>query len=232
MNRSELSVIIPVFNGAVFLAPLLQHVRAASVSSEIIAVDDGSTDETQMIAEKFEDDIIYLRQRNQGAAAARNNGLRHVTAPFVAFLDVDDEWAPRHPSAALEIMRTSQWEIIIGKTQCLTRASADAQFVEYAESFHTLNVGSAIFRREVFDRAGDFNESLRVGEDVDWFLRAREKGVRMAFIEQTTLHYRLHDRNLIAPNGSATGGLLNALRLSIHRRREFESALADIPRIG
>jgi glycosyltransferase involved in cell wall biosynthesis len=225
--NSELSVVIPTYNGAAFLKTLLPQVRAAVKSCEVIVVDDGSTDETAMIARRF-DDIIFVQQSRQGPATARNHGLRHASRPIVAFLDVDDEWAPGHP--ALSLM--SEWEVVIGKTQCLTRANGDTAFANYAEAFHTFNVGSALFRREVFERVGEFNETLKFGEDVDWFMRAREKGVHMALLERTTLHYRLHEGNLIAQTGSATGGLLNALRLSIARRREFGAMLADIPRIA
>ena len=191
-------------------------------------MDDGSTDDTSAIAQRFER-ITYLHQTNRGPAAARNRGLRQASTPLVSFLDADDEWAPGHPETALAFMR--EWEIVIGRTQCLTRANATEEFIDHAAPFHTLNVGSALFRREIFDRVGEFNEALSFGEDLDWFLRAREKGMRMALIEPTTLRYRLHDRNLIGQSGAATGGMLNALHLSISRRREDRELLAEIPSI-
>ena len=227
--NAELSVVIPSFNGAPFLVPLLEQVRAAAPSCEIILVDDGSTDETEMIARDFENDVRYLRQSNRGPAAARNHGLRHSSASFASFLDVDDQWAPAHPGAALEVLKSGGWDVILGKTQCLTRASASSGFVEHEAPFHTFNLGSAIIRRDVFARVGLFNEALSFGEDLDWFLRAREQGVRMALFDRPTLLYRLHEANLIGQAGSARGGMLNALRLSIARRRENESALTALP---
>ncbi|MDQ6624162.1 MAG: glycosyltransferase family 2 protein [Verrucomicrobiota bacterium] len=219
--NADLTVVVPVFNGAKFLAPLLQQLRAG----EVIVVDDGSTDETPAIAREFE--VTYLHQAQRGPAAARNAGLRRASTEFVAFLDVDDEWNPPHPADALALLQRSSWDVIVGQTRCLTNNSATL-----TEPFHTFNLGSALFRRDVFARVGDFDEALAFGEDLDWFLRARERGVRMALIEATTLHYRLHEQNLIGRAGAAKNGMLHALHLSIARRRESHAALADLPRIA
>jgi glycosyltransferase involved in cell wall biosynthesis len=227
----EISVVIPTFNGARFLGSLLPQVTAANDKYEVIVVDDGSTDETPAVIEDFRARVTYLRRSNQGPAAARNHGLRHARAGIVAFLDVDDEWVAPHPGSTLAIMSEQNREVVIGKTQCLTRTTEAETFVEYSEPFHTFNLGSALIRRDLFERVGGFDESLAFGEDVDWFLRAREAGARMALLDETTLHYRLHERNLIKQTGAAPGGLLNALHLSIDRRRRGASALADLPRI-
>lgn len=218
---ADLTVVIPTHNGAKFLRPLLRKLRAF----EVIVVDDGSTDKTPTIVKEFE--IPGLRQTQRGPAAARNAGLRRATTAFIALLDVDDEWNPPHPVPALALLRASDWQIILGKTQCLT---SDEELV--AEPFHTFNLGSALFRRDVFERVGPFDEALTFGEDLDWFLRAREAGVRIALLDQTTLLYRLHDRNLIGRAGAAKGGMMDALHLSIARRRESHSTLAALPRIA
>lgn len=223
MTTPELSVVVPTFNAARFLAPLLE--RLITRSFEIIVVDDGSTDDTPTLVQTFPN-VVWLQQSNRGPAAARNLGLAHATAPFVSFLDVDDEWAPGHPEQTLAMLRATDWQLIIGKTQCLTSSSAPL-----AEPFHTFNLGSALFRREVFALVGPFDERLRFGEDLDWFLRAREKRVPIALFAETTLHYRLHEENLIRQPGAAKGGMLHALHLSITRRRRSHASLTEIPSI-
>lgn len=221
MKAPEVSVIIPTFNAGEFLAPLLE--RLVVTPFQVIVVDDGSTDQSSSLSRKFTE-VVWLEQSNRGPSAARNRGLKHASAPFVSFLDADDEWAPTHPEKAIALLRSSECEVIIGKTQCLTSSSTF-----FAGPFHTFHLGSALFRREVFATVGPFDEQLRFGEDLDWFLRARERSVRMALFAGTTLHYHLHDKNLIARPRAAKGGMLRALHLSIARRRANPALLTDLP---
>src|SRR4051812_46353139 len=103
MSRSsaaELSVVIPTFNRAHFVAPLLRNLTLRSKAYEIIVVDDGSTDETPAVANEFGEAVVYFAQSNRGPAAARNAGFRYASAPILAFLDVDDEWDSSHPEMA------------------------------------------------------------------------------------------------------------------------------------
>lgn len=226
MSHSSLSVIIPCFNGANFLASLLPKLRSALPPAEIIVVDDGSTDASADVAKTSADAITYIKQSRRGPSAARNLGLQKSSSPMVAFLDVDDEWTARHPINAMKKMQQENWEIVLGRTQCFVKG-ADNISRAYAEPFHTFHLGSAVMRREVFDRIGSFDESLAYGEDLDWFLRAREAGAGMALLDETVLHYRLHETNLIGHAGAATRGMMHALHLSIARRKN--TVLADLP---
>src|SRR5581483_888972 len=85
------SVIIPVYNGAATLARAIESVLGQSrPPSEVIVVDDGSTDETARIAAAYDRFIKYVRQPNAGVGAARNAGARIASAEWLAFLDADD----------------------------------------------------------------------------------------------------------------------------------------------
>ncbi len=89
------SVVIPAFNGERFIGPTIESALAQTYSSvEIIVVDDGSTDATQEAVRRFGDRVRYLRQSNQGGAAARNQGISAARGDWVAFLDQDDLWLP------------------------------------------------------------------------------------------------------------------------------------------
>ena len=90
------SVVIPAFNGERFIGPTIESALAQTYSSvEIIVVDDGSTDATQEAVRRFGDRVRYLRQSNQGGAAARNQGISAARGDWVAFLDQDDLWLPQ-----------------------------------------------------------------------------------------------------------------------------------------
>lgn len=98
-RRTDISVVIPTYNRAHLLRRALTSVVEQSPSpSEVIVVDDGSTDDTASVVEEF-DGVLHLRQSNQGAAVARNYGVAQATNEFVAFLDSDDYWLPGHLAA-------------------------------------------------------------------------------------------------------------------------------------
>src|SRR6185369_6617714 len=86
------SVIIPVYNGARYLGAALESVFAQTYREfEVIVVDDGSVDDSGVIAQSFPE-VRYIHQANQGVAAARNHGIEAAGGEFFAFLDQDDLW--------------------------------------------------------------------------------------------------------------------------------------------
>ena len=92
--RCSISVIIPVFNGQVYITDALTSVAAQSAHDlEIIVVDDGSTDSTAKVVRAFGDGRVrYVHQRQSGAATARNHGVDLARSQLLAFLDADDVW--------------------------------------------------------------------------------------------------------------------------------------------
>ena len=92
-DRPSISVVIPAYNAARFIAATLESVLAQSYPvSECIVVDDGSVDSTADIVGEFEARVTLVSQTNQGLAAARNRGVREATSKLIAFCDADDVW--------------------------------------------------------------------------------------------------------------------------------------------
>ncbi len=93
MPRPKISVVIPAYNASLTLTRALETVLAQSESAyEVIVVDDGSSDDLSYVQSRFKDRVIWIRQTNQGAAAARNTGVAKATGSHIAFLDADDYW--------------------------------------------------------------------------------------------------------------------------------------------
>lgn len=105
------TVIVPAYNEAATLADTILSLRAQTVTpAEIVVVDDGSTDGTAAAVRRYGGPVRYVRQGNQGAAAARNAGLRRCRGDYVGLLDSDDVWAPdkiRHDLATFAADRKS-----------------------------------------------------------------------------------------------------------------------------
>jgi len=93
---APISVIIPTYNHCRFLVSAIDSALSQTLKpSEVIVVDDGSTDETSNLLNAYEGKIRVVRQKNQGVAAARNRGAEIATGEYLAFLDADDLWLPR-----------------------------------------------------------------------------------------------------------------------------------------
>ncbi len=99
----SLSVIVPLFNKAAYIRRALDSIAHQTFGDfEVIIVDDGSTDESDMIACSYPDARFrVVRQENQGPGAARNTGITESTGELIAFLDADDEWLPHHLETAV-----------------------------------------------------------------------------------------------------------------------------------
>lgn len=234
--KPAVSVIIPVYNGAKFLPEAIANVEAQAYPNvEIILVDDGSTDNTAAVAASLGDRIRYIYQENQGPAAARNRGLRAAQGKFIAFLDVDDQWPVGKLHQQLEAFTANpHLEIVNGYVQMLQAVPEDSGTVTFQPCHQpvvSFNLGSAIFRRSVFDKVGRFDASQIHSEDVDWFMHARELGTEMVVIEAVTLLYRKHDSNLTRDRQANLKGFMQAVRKSIQRRQQAGKSAENLPQL-
>jgi glycosyltransferase involved in cell wall biosynthesis len=241
-----ISVIVPVYNGAKYLAQAVSSVRSIDYSSlEIILVDDASTDESLKIAHSLAAESPHIHvlqhQTNQGPAAARNSALQVARGDIIAFLDVDDEWPEGSFTLRLEcLLNNPSIDIALGKVQCLREVptAGDDSFTvqrELSDQFVSFIIGAAFYRRGVFDKIGVYDPQLRYGEDTDWFMRAREAGIGLLVLPQTTLYYRLHAGGMT--NGKSVNELniVEVLKRSLDRRRQTTNkapgtqTIADLP---
>lgn len=111
----DVAVVIPTYNRAALLARALASVRAQTVPArEVLVIDDGSTDDTADVCRAAGLPLRYERQANAGPSAARNLGARLAQAPWIAFLDSDDLWAPTklaEQGAALAVAPAARWSL-------------------------------------------------------------------------------------------------------------------------
>ncbi|MGD1906786.1 MAG: glycosyltransferase family 2 protein [Leptolyngbyaceae cyanobacterium] len=236
-TQPTISVIIPVYNGAKFLPEAIANVEAQGRSDlEIIVIDDGSTDDTAAVAQALGDRIRYTHQSNQGPAAARNRGLEIAEGAFIAFLDVDDQWPAEKLDHQLAAFATNpQLEIVNGYVQMMQavpRTDGGWDFQPRHAPLVSFNLGSALFRKSVFETVGNFDASQIHSEDVDWFMHARELGVAMVVLEEVTLLYRKHGDNLTGDRSENLKGFLHALHKSIRRRQQQGGTTAALPQLN
>ena len=216
-----ISVIIPVFNGANFLAQAIESARAQSLQpAEILVIDDGSTDESARIASGFGGIVRCVSQENGGLSAARNTGLSQAAGDFIAFLDHDDVWPVDSLCCRSDYLLVNPAAgAVMGSVIQFHEGSGE----EDAPAPGAL-AGNMLARRSAFDAAGAFNPEFRVGEFVDWYSRARDAGIQFATIPDVVLRRRLHTTNmgLRATGAGERVDYVRALRAALERKRAAE----------
>jgi glycosyltransferase involved in cell wall biosynthesis len=227
------SVVMPVFDaGGRLLEAVASVEQQAYEPLEIVVVDDGSTDDTPARIAALGERVRAFRQANAGPAAARNRGLAAARGELFAFLDADDLWPDgklRRQVGAL--VADPGLDLVLGRVSYLPEAGALAPELRWDDpedrTIVNVQVGSGVYRRRAFDRVGPFDETLRFNEDTDWFLRAREAGVRIRILDEVTLVYRLHGGNMTRDQGLQQMSLPRVLQMSIARRRA--AGVGDLP---
>lgn len=230
MTDLLVSVVIPVYNGARFLAETLDSVAAQSYRPlEVILVDDGSTDGSDRIVAaaqvRLDIPILYLAQPNQGVSVARNRAIQQAQGAFVAFLDADDLWLTEKTARQVAFLHDNPESagVVCRLDFFLTEDTAwPAQLNRaYYEQRPAAYIPSALLvRRETLERVGPFNPDLRTGEDTDWFFRARDAGMKISLLAEILLQRRFHRTNLSHTPSAPTQDLFRIIRSSLRRGAE------------
>ena len=220
----KVSAIVAVYNGAERLGAAIDSILAQDLApSEIIVVDDGSRDATPDVIRSYGAGVRAFRQDNAGLSAAHNLAVRHAIGDAIAFLDHDDLWPPHRLSAMVALMQSDDGiDIVAGQVKIeiegdLQLAARDPE--RYATGFRAWSVQSLLIRSRVFSRIGPFDTNFKFGMDIDWYMRAREAGIRYALLPQVSLIQRLHESNMTRDVTAAIKGLGDALKNSLDRRR-------------
>jgi glycosyltransferase involved in cell wall biosynthesis len=202
------SAVIPAHNAAEYLSDAIESVLAQSHPGvECIVVDDGSTDGTAGVAERYGDRVRLVRQANAGVSAARNRGAREARGELLAFLDADDRWLPERVERQLEALRGRPG---IEAAVCATRVvNAELEPLGVLEQDATVTPddlllcraqlvsasSNLLIMRSAFERFGGFDE--RLSTSADWALMFRlVSGGTLAVLSAPLVEYRVHGTNM------------------------------------
>ena len=192
-EKTKVSVIIPTFNRSNLISRAIKSVLNQTFKDfELIVVDDGSTDNTEELVQSFHDTrIIYIKQKNQGPASARNTGILKSRGEYIAFLDSDDEWVPSKLKNQIKLFQNSRMKnlgFVGGKTLGI---NLQGKFVKITKAYQKgcilkeclnrelkppfINSNTAMIRKSVLNEVGHFDENLIYNEDTDLWIRIAKK---------------------------------------------------------
>ncbi|RZK44872.1 MAG: glycosyltransferase family 2 protein [Hymenobacter sp.] len=233
----EISVVIPAFNAAPYLRETVASVLSSnSVKTEIVIVDDGSTDQTVEVAHQlmleYPKAIHVIEQKNAGVSVARNTGFSRARAPAVCFLDADDILRP-DALATLKTLLDQDAKCIAayGSVAYIDQDSKPLRFRPKRTPLPSGNLlasilegnlidtpGAVLFRSSAVDCAGMFKAGLRRSQDWEFYVRMAQQGT-FASYHGVVLDYRLHSKSL-SHESSTAGTFDEALSLAFSSVRD------------
>ena len=237
----EVSVVIPTYNSAQYLADAVDSVLAQTFQDiEVLVIDDGSIDETESVMSRYGAPVRYIKQSNSGVAAARNHGIQESRGRYVAFLDADDTWLAEKlekqmralASAAEAKFCYSAFTVVDSDLNPL-RVSRSKRYGSALEDLLLRGnaVGSictVLCERALFDMLGGFDPVLSQCADWDMWVRIAAH-TEFVYVDEPLVTYRHHggmmsrnaallesDSLRVLEKGFALPGLSNSIR---ERRR-------------
>lgn len=204
----KVSIVIPVYNGEDYMREAIDSALAQTYDNcEIIVVNDGSTDNTDMIARSYEDKIRYFSKENGGVSSALNVGIENMEGEYFAWLSHDDIYYPEKIQKQLQALQ------YVGDITAPLYGSADIllmpkrqvrhPYPDYIYSleerqngvfpvlFGLVNGCTVLIHKSHFERVGMFDEKLLTAQDVDmWFRIFRNQ--KIVYVEEPLIQYRCH----------------------------------------
>lgn len=205
-DKPLISVVIPLYNKESTIKHTLNSVLVQTFQDfEIVIINDGSKDKSANVVSSISDHRIRLvNQENGGVSAARNKGIKEAHGKYIAFLDADDEWTPKHLSSIASLIEKYKGEASIfttnfvrafpsGKTYVnrsdITTGVIDNYFKQVRKG-SLINSSTACVLASLFKSVGGFKEKYSMGEDIDMWNRLARIS-KVAYSELPTSIYHI-----------------------------------------
>ena len=227
-SKTQLSVIIPVYNGERYLAETIDSVLAQNHRSiEVIIVDDGSTDGSANVANSYGSSVRYCYQSNLGTAAAMNRGTDLACGEYLAFLGADDLWTEDRIRVQLKAFDAHpDMDIISGYVKQFFSPDMTESVKKRIRFSADLIPGHVIpamlIKCQSFFRVGLFETQWTVGAEMSWYLRAQEIGLKIVILPDLVLLRRIHESNKSIAKRSFINQRAQILKAALDRRRASE----------
>jgi glycosyltransferase involved in cell wall biosynthesis len=217
-SKPLVTAFMPVYNGEAFLESAIESILAQDYEPfEVVVCDDGSTDGTPDILRRYPT-VKTVTQENRGRAAACNTAIEASSGEFLAGFDDDDLWPVNRLSMqAAYLVERPELDCVLGRQEWMNPPPWLGRDPVYGD-LDGIPLGSAMFRRAVYDTVGGFDPSFRFSEDMDFLVRLREHGLTMEVLPEIVLYRRFHEDQMTA-DPPETLPLLRSIRQKLERER-------------
>jgi glycosyltransferase involved in cell wall biosynthesis len=199
-SKVRFSVIVPAYNSAAFIAKALDSALSQTLQpAEVIVINDGSSDETLEIVQRFGNKVRCISHENKGLPAARNTGIENAQYEWIALLDSDDLWRAdkleRQAAAILEnptadFVYTACYSFFEDKMEKLVPAPPASRIKQELMNWIPFAVSSVVFRRSKAIEIGEFDPAMRLSEEWDMWHRFIKAGAEFVAIDEPLTFYR------------------------------------------
>ncbi len=237
----RVSVIIPTYNNAQYLPEAIESVLNQTYTNyEIIIINDGSTDNTITILEKYQDKITYIYQENQGVSAARNQGISLAKGELIAFLDADDIFMAHKLEKQVEVFERQPDLGIVNSGFRLIRENGEfIADIKRWETIPELTIetwilhqpvlpSAMMFSKQWLEKVGGFDTRWFSSEDVDLVFRLIAQGCRGVWLPQVTIYYRRHDRSATWKNSLKQARNSEAMEENFFARQDLPASISSL----
>jgi glycosyltransferase involved in cell wall biosynthesis len=207
------TVVVPAYNAEEYVGAAVASALAQTYPRlEVVVVNDGSTDSTSRVLERFRPAVRYVEQPNLGVAAARNRGIREATGELVVFLDSDDVWLPKRVASMVRFLAdhrdigfvTTNQFLLVGDRPTTRRYYGPPIFHEtfrpQRQAYWIIQknfvAAGVMLPRELVEQHGGFDETLSGPEDWDLWIRLILGGKRVALVPEPLAYYRIRPGSL------------------------------------
>jgi len=205
-KNPPISVVITTYNRENLVVRALKSVLIQTFKDfEVLVVDDGSTDNTRQVIQEIQKEdkrVVYVYQENKGWPSALNTGLSNAQGRYIAFLDSDDEWLPEKLEKQVKVLEELKnvglvsccaFRIFPDGTKKLYKTPYLGIFKKtkwklFWEKWGIITLSTVMIRKEVVERIGFFDEKIKAGADVDFYLRCI-KEFDFYFIDEPLVNY-------------------------------------------
>ncbi len=220
MNSTDLiSVIIPTYNRAILIKRSAESVLNQTYKNlELIIVDDGSTDNTKEVVDSLKDNrIVYIKQENQGAGAARNKGIDIAKGEYIAFQDSDDVWHLDKLEKQINVLKQNNADIVFCKQITFGNLRKKILPKHFKEGFlekRMLPIGFLLQgvcgKAQIF-KHNLFNIKLQTSEDFEIMLRIHQN-YSIYCIDEPLFDYHVQKDSISADKEKMSKDLETVLR--------------------
>ena len=226
VKSNLVSVVIPVYNAERYVGEAIESVLAqANANLQVIAVNDGSTDNSESVLSRYQPRVQAISQKNTGVSGALNRGIEHARGEFFGFCGADDLWAPDKLQRQFDALAADpDLDVVFGNVEQFispdVSASESRKWVCPTEPMPGYHTGAMLIRRAAFLRVGGFETKWKFGEFLDWFARAEELNLRHTMLPEVVYRRRIHGANMTIRQRESQRDYLHILKARLERKRK------------